>query len=52
MATDRRVGPGGGDRVGELRSIAPSFVASGPSGVAVRTRLKDLTPGGGNEPQA
>ncbi|MDQ0765452.1 transposase [Streptomyces canus] len=31
--------------MGELRSIAPPFVASGPSGVAVRTRLKDLTPG-------
>ncbi|MDQ1051171.1 IS605 OrfB family transposase [Streptomyces sp. V4I2] len=38
------MGPGGGDGVGELRSIAPPFVASGPSGVAVRTRLKDLTP--------
>jgi IS605 OrfB family transposase len=31
--------------VGELRSIAAPFVASGPSGVAVRTRLKQLTPG-------
>ncbi|MGW3935176.1 IS200/IS605 family accessory protein TnpB-related protein [Streptomyces sp. NBC_00024] len=31
--------------MGELRSIAAPFVASGPSGVAVRTRLKDLTPG-------
>ncbi|WP_330288365.1 transposase [Streptomyces sp. NBC_00576] len=31
--------------MGELRSIAPPFVASGPSGVAVRTRLKELTPG-------
>jgi hypothetical protein len=31
--------------VGELRSIAPPFVASGSSGVAVRTRLKQLTPG-------
>ncbi|WP_323187507.1 IS200/IS605 family accessory protein TnpB-related protein [Streptomyces sp. NBC_01275] len=30
--------------MGELRSIAPSFVASGPGGVAVRTRLKQLTP--------
>ncbi|MDW4909438.1 transposase, partial [Streptomyces sp. ADMS] len=29
--------------MGELRSMAPSFVASGPSGVAVRTRLKQLT---------
>jgi hypothetical protein len=38
------VGTGGGDGVGELRSIAPPFVASGPSGVAVRTRLKQLTP--------
>lgn len=36
---------GGGDGVGELRSVAESFVASGPSGVAVRTRLKELTPG-------
>ncbi len=25
--------------------MAPSFVASGPSGVAIRTRLKHLTPG-------
>jgi len=31
--------------VGELRSIAAPFVASGPSGVAVRTRLKDMVPG-------
>ncbi|MDX3136520.1 transposase [Streptomyces europaeiscabiei] len=31
--------------MGELRSVAASFVASGPSGVAVRTRLKQLTPG-------
>ncbi|GGV64699.1 hypothetical protein GCM10010228_15590 [Streptomyces massasporeus] len=30
---------------GELRSIAAPFVASGPSGVAVRARLKHLTPG-------
>ncbi|MFF0089052.1 IS200/IS605 family accessory protein TnpB-related protein [Streptomyces canus] len=30
--------------MGELRSIAAPFVASGPSGVAVRTRLKQLTP--------
>jgi IS605 OrfB family transposase len=30
--------------VGELRSIAPPFVASGLSGVAVPTRLKHLTP--------
>lgn len=30
--------------MGELRSIATSFVASGSSGVAVRTRLKELTP--------
>ncbi len=29
----------------ELRPIEASFVASGPSGVAVRTRLKDLAPG-------
>ncbi|MEV6381736.1 IS200/IS605 family accessory protein TnpB-related protein [Streptomyces sp. NPDC051773] len=31
--------------MGELRSIAAPFVASGPAGVAVRTRLKQLTPG-------
>ncbi|MEW2120234.1 IS200/IS605 family accessory protein TnpB-related protein [Streptomyces sp. NPDC005474] len=31
--------------MGELRSIASPFVASGPTGVAVRTRLKDLAPG-------
>ncbi|MBD9726634.1 transposase [Streptomyces caniscabiei] len=31
--------------MGELRSIAEPFVASGPSGVAVRTRLMQLTPG-------
>ncbi|MGW1714819.1 IS200/IS605 family accessory protein TnpB-related protein [Streptomyces sp. NPDC002156] len=37
--------PGGGDGVSGLRSIAAPFVVSGPSGVAVRTRLKDLTPG-------
>ena len=36
---------GGGDGVGELRSVAEPFVASGPSGVALRTRLKHLTPG-------
>ncbi|WP_371661020.1 IS200/IS605 family accessory protein TnpB-related protein [Streptomyces sp. NBC_00280] len=30
--------------MGGLRSIAAPFVASGPSGVAVRTRLKHLTP--------
>ncbi|WP_307628563.1 transposase [Streptomyces turgidiscabies] len=35
------MGAGG---VGELRSIAAPFVASGPSGVAVRTRLKHLEP--------
>ncbi|MDX2544618.1 hypothetical protein PV331_22605, partial [Streptomyces sp. WI04-05B] len=29
--------------MGELRSIAVPFVASGPSGVAARTRLKHLT---------
>ncbi|MBT2477328.1 IS200/IS605 family accessory protein TnpB-related protein [Streptomyces sp. ISL-94] len=28
----------------ELRSVAPSFVVLGPSGVAVRDRLKHLTP--------
>ncbi|WP_406196549.1 transposase [Streptomyces europaeiscabiei] len=31
--------------MGGLRSVAPSFVASGPGGVAVRTRLKHVTPG-------
>ncbi|WP_329342231.1 transposase [Streptomyces sp. NBC_01352] len=31
--------------MGELRSMAAPFVASGPSGVAVRTRLKHLTAG-------
>jgi IS605 OrfB family transposase len=31
--------------VGEVRSIAAPFVVSGPSGVAVRTRLKGLSPG-------
>ncbi|MDX3455445.1 IS200/IS605 family accessory protein TnpB-related protein [Streptomyces sp. ME02-8801-2C] len=31
--------------MGELRSIAVPFVVSGPIGVAVRTRLKQLTPG-------
>ncbi|MBE4737315.1 transposase [Streptomyces caniscabiei] len=31
--------------MGEVRSIAAPFVTSGPSGVAVRTRLKQLTPG-------
>lgn len=30
--------------VGGLRELAGSFVVSGPSGVAVRTRLKQLTP--------
>ncbi|WP_406123359.1 IS200/IS605 family accessory protein TnpB-related protein [Streptomyces canus] len=30
--------------MGELRSLAEPFVASGPGGVAVRTRLKHLTP--------
>jgi hypothetical protein len=30
--------------VGGLREVAASFVVSGPSGVAVRTRLKGLTP--------
>lgn len=31
--------------MGELRSIATPFIASGPAGVAVRTRIKQLTPG-------
>ncbi|MEU9330074.1 IS200/IS605 family accessory protein TnpB-related protein [Streptomyces canus] len=30
--------------MGELRSLAAPFVVSGPSGVAIRTRLKHLTP--------
>ncbi|WP_203731671.1 transposase [Streptomyces sp. SID12501] len=37
----------GGDEVGELRGAASSFVVSGPGGVAVRTRLKQLTPDDG-----
>jgi hypothetical protein len=35
---------GGAVMRGKLRPIVPSFVAPGPSGVAVRGRLKDLTP--------
>lgn len=35
---------GGGDGVSELRSMAAPFVASGPSGVAIRTRLKQPAP--------
>ncbi|WP_405766601.1 IS200/IS605 family accessory protein TnpB-related protein [Streptomyces sp. NBC_01538] len=31
--------------MGELRTVAVPFVASGPTGVAIRTRLKDLAPG-------
>ncbi|MDX3041142.1 hypothetical protein PV383_28700, partial [Streptomyces caniscabiei] len=31
--------------MGEVRSIAAPFIVSGPSGVAVRTRLKGLSPG-------
>ncbi|MFF5011960.1 IS200/IS605 family accessory protein TnpB-related protein [Streptomyces sp. NPDC001165] len=31
--------------MGGLREVAASFVALGPSGVAIRTRLKHLTPG-------
>jgi hypothetical protein len=34
-------GPYGGC---ELRELGVSFIASGPSGVAIRTRLKQLTP--------
>ncbi|HYZ54747.1 MAG TPA: hypothetical protein VE733_14755 [Streptosporangiaceae bacterium] len=30
---------------GKLRTIGPAFVVPGPSGVAVRDRLKGLTPG-------
>ncbi|WP_203732512.1 transposase [Streptomyces sp. SID12501] len=33
--------------MGELRDLASPFVASGPSGVAVRTRFKKLTPDDG-----
>ncbi|KPI28291.1 transposase, IS605 OrfB family [Actinobacteria bacterium OV320] len=36
-------GRAGGDRVRGLRSVAAPFVTPGPSGVAVRTRLKCLT---------
>ncbi|MFE9643657.1 IS200/IS605 family accessory protein TnpB-related protein [Streptomyces sp. NPDC006365] len=32
--------PGGGDGVGGLRKVAASFVAPGPSGVAIRARLR------------
>ncbi len=31
--------------MGELKSVAAPFVTPGPAGVAVRTRLKQLTPG-------
>jgi IS605 OrfB family transposase len=34
--------------VGGLRSLAAPFAASGPTGVALRTRLKHLTPGDEN----
>jgi IS605 OrfB family transposase len=34
----------GGCGVGGLRELVASFVVPGPSGVAVRTRLKELTP--------
>ncbi|WTU71157.1 transposase [Streptomyces sp. NBC_00055] len=34
----------GGDVVGGLRELADSFVVAGPCGVAVRDRLKHLTP--------
>ncbi|MFF7602898.1 IS200/IS605 family accessory protein TnpB-related protein [Streptomyces mirabilis] len=39
------VGPGGGEAVGGLRELAEPFVVCGPASVAVRTRLKRLTPG-------
>lgn len=42
---DLRVRLGGGGGVGGLRKVAESFVASGPTGVAVRTRLRHLSPG-------
>ena len=35
---------GGGVVVGGVRELAASFVVPGPSGVAVRDRLKHLTP--------
>jgi IS605 OrfB family transposase len=46
VGCDERVFEGlfGGCGVGGLRRLAASFVAAGPSGVAVRTRLKQLTP--------
>ncbi|MGW1554053.1 IS200/IS605 family accessory protein TnpB-related protein, partial [Streptomyces sp. NPDC002346] len=37
-------GLGGGDVVGGLRKLAVSFVVPGPAGVAIRDRLKHLTP--------
>ena len=38
------VRPCGGDVVGGLRKLAASFVVPGPAGVAIRDRLKHLTP--------
>ncbi|GGT25526.1 transposase [Streptomyces kurssanovii] len=38
-------GAEGADTVGGLRELVVPFVVTGPSGVAVRTRLKGLTPG-------
>src|SRR5688572_23129162 len=35
----------GGEGVGGLREVAAPFVVSGPSGVAIRTRLKHLSAG-------
>lgn len=40
---ERVVGLRGGGGVEELRKLAAPFVAPGPSGVAIRTRLKQLT---------
>lgn len=34
----------GGGRVGGVREVAAPFVVPGPSGVAIRDRLKGLTP--------
>jgi IS605 OrfB family transposase len=44
VATGFFAGCDGGCGVGGLRKLAESFVALGPSGVAVRTRLKHLAP--------
>jgi hypothetical protein len=30
--------------MGEIRAISPSYVAGGPTGVCIRTRLTGITP--------